>query len=132
MSDTDLLDTFAAFMRAAQAGDLEAMRTLMSESFAGYITTADGGVRRVDRDGYIASIDTMDVRSANLRMEVPNAVVVEPGRVLAMIEIRAERGGRSLHNFTGQLARVEDGAITELWMVEALPAESDAFWATDS
>jgi ketosteroid isomerase-like protein len=46
-----------------------------------------------------------------------------------MLEVHAARAGRALHNFSGQLLTVRDGAITELWMVDALPAESDAFWS---
>ncbi len=46
-----------------------------------------------------------------------------------MVEVRANRGGRSLHNFAAHLLRISDGRITELRMVEAKPAESDAFWA---
>jgi hypothetical protein len=48
----------------------------------------------------------------------------------AMRQLLAERRGRSLHNFSGQLVTVESGVITELWMVDALPAESDAFWSS--
>jgi hypothetical protein len=34
-----------------------------------------------------------------------------------------------LHNFSGQLLRFVDDRLAELWMVDAKPAESDAFWA---
>ena len=46
-----------------------------------------------------------------------------------MVEIRAERGGRTLHNFAALLLRVADGRISEWWMADAKPAESDAFWS---
>ena len=46
-----------------------------------------------------------------------------------MVEIRAERGGDRLHNHAALLARVAGGRVTHLWMVEAQPAHSDAFWA---
>ena len=46
-----------------------------------------------------------------------------------MVESRAERGGRDLHNFGAFLAEVCDGKVTRLWMVDALPAYSDEFWA---
>jgi ketosteroid isomerase-like protein len=52
------------------------------------------------------------------------------GQVLAMVEVHAERGDRTLENFAAHLLRVEDGRITEWRMVDAKPAESDAFWAT--
>jgi len=44
-------------------------------------------------------------------------------------EIRASKGERRLHNFAAHLMRVAGGAITEWRMVEAKPAESDAFWS---
>lgn len=46
-----------------------------------------------------------------------------------MVEIHARRGDRSLHNFAAHLVRVSDGRITELRMVDAKPADSDAFWS---
>jgi ketosteroid isomerase-like protein len=48
---------------------------------------------------------------------------------MTMVEIRADRAGRQLHNFAAFLARVSGGRIAELWMVEAEPASSDEFWA---
>ena len=46
-----------------------------------------------------------------------------------MVEIQAEREGRRLHNFAAFLADVDDGRVSRLWMVEALPAYSDEFWS---
>ena len=39
------------------------------------------------------------------------------------------RRGRTLHNHAAFLARVRQGRVTELWMVDALPADSDEFWS---
>lgn len=47
-----------------------------------------------------------------------------------MVEFKAERKGRTLHNHAGFLARFDgDVRIDELWMVDALPAYSDEFWS---
>jgi ketosteroid isomerase-like protein len=118
-----------AFVDAFRLADLDALRAALADDFIGHVTTADGGVRSVDRDGYVASVAAMDVPTANLRLDVPNIVEVEPGRVLIMVEVHAARDGRTLHNFSGQLATVRGGAIAELWMVDALPEESDRFWS---
>jgi SnoaL-like domain len=117
------------FLRAFERGDLRSLAELLTDGFVGHITSADAGIRKVDRDGYVAAVRSMDIRSANLRLEVPNIVEVEPGRVLVMVEVHAQRGRSVLHNFSGQLATVTGGKLSELWMVEALPAESDAFWS---
>jgi hypothetical protein len=49
--------------------------------------------------------------------------------VLSMVEIRAKREGRELHNFAAFLARITGGRIADLWMVDARPAYSDEFWS---
>jgi len=118
-----------ALVRAAEQGDVDAMRGLMSDSFVGHVTTAGGGSRHASRKQYLDSITLMDVGSAGQRLSMTDAVEVEPGRVMFLVEVHAERGGRRLHNYSGQLARIDEGRISELWMVDALPAESDAFWS---
>jgi ketosteroid isomerase-like protein len=129
MSADDAKAAVTSFLRAFEKGDLRALEGLLTEDFVGHITTADAGIRQVDRGGYVSGVRSMDVRSADLRLAVPNMVEVEPGRVLVMVEVHAQRGRSVLHNFSGQLATVTDGKLNELWMVEALPAESDAFWS---
>ena len=125
----DAKDALISFIDAFGRGDLDAMRSLLATDFVGHVTTADGGVRDVDREGYVASVAAMDVPTANLRLDVPDIVEIPPGRALVMIEVHATRRGLTLHNFSGQLATVRDGTITELWMVDALPEESDRFWS---
>ncbi|HEY7107568.1 MAG TPA: nuclear transport factor 2 family protein [Acidimicrobiia bacterium] len=125
----DAVATVEQFVAAFGRGDLDTLVSLLARDFVGHITNADGSVRDADRDAYVDSVRAMDVPTAHLHVEVPNCVEVEPRRVLVMVEVHAARAGRALHNFSGQLLTVRDGAITELWMVDALPAESDAFWS---
>ena len=70
-----------------------------------------------------------DLRAAGGRLRVTQVLPVDEERVMTMVEIRAERGGRDLHNFAAFLAQVGDGRVTKLWMVDALPAYSDEFWS---
>lgn len=129
MAIPDPMNVVHDFVDALCAGDLDALTALLADDFVGHVTTADGGVRDANRDEYVASIKGMDVPTANLKVAVPNMVEVERGKVLIMVTVEAERAGRSLHNFSGQLATVVDGHLTELWMVDALPAEGDEFWS---
>jgi hypothetical protein len=119
-----------AFVAAIAANDLAAARALLTDSFIGYVTTADGGTREADADAYVASLEAMDIPTADLRLDIKDATGFDPRTVLVMVEVHAERGGRSLHNFSGQLATVADGRIDKLWMVDAKPLESDRFWAS--
>ena len=46
-----------------------------------------------------------------------------------MIEIRAERDGRALHNHAGFLLELGGTGISRMWMVDALPEYSAEFWS---
>jgi ketosteroid isomerase-like protein len=119
------------FLEAFSAADLQAMRSLLAEDLVAYVTDAEGGLERVDgRDAYLARVEAMDLGSARFRVELTQAPVhVDPDQVLAMVEVRAERDGRSLHNFAAHLLRVAGGQITEWHMVDAKPSESAEFWS---
>lgn len=128
MADDGIVERFvAAFSKA----DFEAMREVLAPDLVAYVTNSAGEVDRVEgRDGYLARIEAMDLPSANFRVELTQRpVTVAPDQVLAMVEVHAERGDHTLHNFAAHLLRIADERITEWRMVEAKPAESDAFWA---
>jgi ketosteroid isomerase-like protein len=122
---TDLVRLFIA---AYADDDREAARALLADDVIGYVTNAEGGVDEVrGADGYLDRLPPLD--DAELRIDVTQSVTVAPGQALTMVQIAAERDGRSLRNFAAFLTRVHDGRLTEIWMVEALPAYSDEFWS---
>ena len=120
------------FLAAFSAADFDAMRGLLAPDLVAYVTNADGGVDVVHgRDAYLARVEGMDLPAARFSVELTQPPVeTGDGRVLAMVEVHAERGGRTLENYAAHLLRVADDRITEWRMVDAKPAESDAFWAT--
>jgi ketosteroid isomerase-like protein len=107
------------------------MRALLAEELVAYITNANGGMDRVaGREAHLSRIEAMNLPSAQFSVELTQPpVIVDPDRVLVMVEIRARRKAKSLHNFAAHLLRVADGRITDWRMVDAKPAESDAFWS---
>ena len=113
---------------AYAAGDRETMAAALADSLVAYVTNADGGVDEVrGRDAYLARVPGSD---ADYSADVTQVVSVSPSQVLAMVEIKAARKGRTLHNHAGFLARFDAaGRLDELWMVDALPAYSDEFWS---
>jgi hypothetical protein len=71
----------------------------------------------------------MDLPSVDYRVTLTQPpVMVDDGRVMIMVEVRAAKSARTLHNFAAHLLRVADRQIAEWWMVDAKPAESDQFW----
>ena len=119
-----LLDAFSA-------ADLDGMRALLAEDLVALITNASGGADRIEgREDYLRRVEAMDLPSARFSVELTQPPVeLDGGQVLVMVEIRAQRGGRVLHNYAAHLLRVAGGRVTEWRMVEAKPAESDAFWS---
>ena len=109
-------------------GDRPAVRQLLADDLVAYVTNAEAGVDRVDGpDGYLGRLPSLD--GAELHIEVTQSVEVAPDQALTMVRIEAERDGRTLRNFAGFLTRSLEGRLTEIWMVDALPAYSDEFWS---
>jgi ketosteroid isomerase-like protein len=119
------------FLRAFSDVDFGAMRGMLAENVVAYITNAEGRIDEVEgRDAYLGRLEAMDLPAARFSTELTQPPVpVDSDRALVMVEIRAEKGGRTLHNFAAHLLRVEGGQITEWRMVDAKPAESDRFWS---
>ncbi len=120
------------FIAAFSAADFGAMRELLAPDLVAWVTDADGGMERTDgRDRYLERVEAMDLPAARFSVELTQSpVAVGADRVLLMVEVQAERGGRTLHNFAGHLLRIEGDRIAEWWMVDAKPAESDTFWSS--
>jgi ketosteroid isomerase-like protein len=118
-------------LAAFSAADFERMEAVLAPDLLAFITNEAGGEDEVrGRDAYLARIEAMDLPAVRFSVELTQSpVIVGEGLVLAMVEVRAARGDRRLHNYAAHLMRVAGGEITEWRMVEAKPAESDAFWS---
>jgi ketosteroid isomerase-like protein len=119
----ELIDAFCA-------ADSPRMRSLLADDLRAYITNREGGVDEVGAEEYLRRMAAMDLPAAQLKLTVTQTVVPRPEMVIAMVEVNAARGGRTLHNHAAHVLFVRDGLVAEWWMVEALPAESDAFWSS--
>jgi ketosteroid isomerase-like protein len=119
------------FLSAFNAADLAGMRSVLDDELVAYTTNATGGETRVDgADNYVGAISAMDLPAADFTVAMTQQpVLVDNDRVLIMVEVRARRGTRRLHNFAAHLVQVREGRITQMRMVEAKPADSDAFWS---
>ncbi len=94
-----------------------------------YISNADGGVNVLNgSDALICSLQSLDVKIVKPSIRITQIATIKKSQVMVMIEIKAQRKNKSLHNFATFLLNFKDGLINELHMVEALPAYSDEFW----
>jgi ketosteroid isomerase-like protein len=117
------------FFQAYADGDRDRAASLLAENVTAYITNAEAGIDTVTgRNDYMARVP--DLQKAGGIAAVTQVVGVDDERAMTMVEIKVpDRKGKSLNNHAAFLARVAEGEISELWMVEALPAYSDEFWS---
>ena len=130
---TDAEGVAGRLIEAFGAIDFEGMRAQLADDLRAYITNAEGGVDQVvGADEYLRRIEAMDLPTARFRVDVTQSVAVRPDAAMVMVEVHAARGSSTLHNHAAHLLFTRDGRVSEWWMVEALPAESDAFWSADA
>lgn len=131
MADPGSAESIArGLINAFCAVDTRRMRPLLADELRAYITNRDGGVDEVSADQYIQRLEAMDLPSADFQLTITQIVSPRPDMAIVMVEISAARGSRTLHNHAAHCLFTKDGRVVEWWMVEALPAESDAFWSS--
>ena len=129
MPSSDPTGVSRAFFQAYADGERDGAAALLAEDVVAYVTNAEAGVDTVTgRDDYMARAP--DLQEAGGKATITQVVGVDDERAMTMVEIEVpDRNGKSLHNHAAFLARVANGEIAELWMVEALPSYSDEFWS---
>lgn len=119
-----------SFIEAFNDGDLPAMAECLAEDLVADVTQSDGSTRQVNgRNAYMGLIEQLDIPTVRPKLSITQIAVINVEQVMLMIEVRASRKGRKLHNFAAYLITVQNQKMQQIWMVEALPAESDAFWS---
>ena len=127
----DTLERSVELLKAFDANDIDGMRALLAPDLVAWVTTSDGGAARVQgREAYLERIEAMHLAEARYSVTLTQKPVsVDEALVLLMVEIRAVRGDRRLHNFAAHLLRFDQDLVSEWRMADAKPAESDRFWA---
>ncbi|MEM8551765.1 MAG: nuclear transport factor 2 family protein [Pseudomonadota bacterium] len=129
MTSKDPATTVRRFVEAFDAADLETVAACLKDNLVAGVTQPDASAKDLHgRAAYMAGIEALDVPTVRPRVWITQIVKISHDQVLVMIEIKATRKGRQLHNHAAYLMTVTDGQIARIWMVEALPEESDAFW----
>jgi len=126
-SNTRVVGTF---IDAFNAADLETMASCLAETLVAEVTQRDGSTTQVEgRDSYMNLIAQLDIGTVQPKLTITQIADVNDDKVLVMIEVKAVRKERRLHNFAAYLMTIRDLKIARIWMVEALPEESDTFWS---
>jgi len=96
------------------AADTQRMRSLLADDLRAYITNREGGVNEVGAEEYLQRVAAMDLPSAQLKLAITQVVAPRPEMVIAMVEVNAARGGRTLHNHAAHCLFVRDGLVAEV------------------
>ena len=131
MTDTQPDTVVQSFINAFDAADLDGIAGCLSENLVAEVPQKDDSTIELHgRAAYMANIEALDIPTIRPSAKVTQIARVGLDQVLVMVEIRAKRKGRVLHNHAAYLMTVAEGRIARIWMVEALPEESDSFWKT--
>lgn len=126
LSATDL---FTAFVHAFENVDAGAMRQLLSPNVQMGITNAQGGVDVVTGiDKLLQRITSIPYEKVDFRLDITQVTTTGKDQVLGMVHVTAHYQAAHLQNFAAFLCQAHAGRLTHIWMVEAEPQKSDAFW----
>lgn len=116
------------FINSFTSGDFGKVKDLLAENVTAYITNADAKVNELKGPlAFMASIPN-DILTIKPKVAITQLLSINSNQILVMVEVKAQRKGKELHNHAAYLMNVNEDKISEIWMVEALPAYSDEFW----
>lgn len=120
-----------SFFNAFAKGDISAMRVCLNDNVKSYITQATADVALLDgAEALLDNLTQMNTQVIKPSIQITQLAEFNQNQALVMIEIKATRRGKQLHNFAAFLLSFVQDKISEIRMVEALPAYSNEFWNT--
>lgn len=124
--------TVKKFLKAFEDLDPDALEELIADDAVNYITNATGAADRVvGAKAYADRFRAMlHKEGIEIQLNPPQMIEVNSGQVLVLVGVQVVKDGEEIfHNIGGFLINVNsEGKITESWMVDARPEESDTFW----
>ena len=121
--------TVRRFVDAFDTADLETIAACLAEDVVAEVTQRDASTIQLrGRAAYMANVEALDIPTVRPRVWITQIAKVSEDQVLFMVEGKITRKGRKLHNHAAYLMTITGGQIQRIWMVEALPEESDTFW----
>lgn len=119
-----------AYVASYTNPDPTVMESLLDPRVIFYITNAQAGVDKVvGSQEFMKRIKAMNIPEATqFKINIIQIVTISEKQGMVMSEVKAEKNGKTLHNFSASLITIHNGKICESWMVDALPQYSDEFW----
>ena len=129
MHDLESEKVVMDFVAACAEGDEQKIENTLAPNVINYVTNNKGDVDKLEgAEAYLERIRAMNIPTIKPQIDITQILTIKPQQIMVMVEVKAQSGRRILHNHAAFLIHLKHGKITEMWMVEALPAYSDEFW----
>ena len=129
MQANDIKSLITLLIKSIEQEDYPTLRKLYADDVENYVTDKEGGSFLVKGcENYLAAIKRMNFSSVHPSLTITQINVLSEDTALFMIEVKAQKPTKTLHNFSAYLVEFANNKIKRTTMVEALPAYSDSFW----
>lgn len=129
MHANDIKSFITLLIKSIEQEDYPTLRKLYADDVENYVTDKEGGSFLVKGcENYLAAIKRMNFSSVHPSLTITQINVLSEDTALFMIEVKAQKPTKTLHNFAAYLVEFSNNKIKRTTMVEALPAYSDSFW----
>ena len=129
MHANDIKSLITLLIKSIEQEDYVTLRKLYADDVENYVTDKEGeSVLVKGCENYLAAIKRMNFSSVHPSLTITQINVLSENEALFMVEVKAQKPTKSLHNFAAYLVKFANNKINSTTMVEALPAYSDSFW----
>lgn len=129
MNANKMKDFIQLLVKSLEKEDDATLCKLYADDVKNYVTDKNGGVFLIQGcENYLAAIKKMNFSKVRPTLSITQINVLNDNEALFMLEVKAKKPNKSLHNFAAYLVKFENDKIISTTMVEAMPAYSDAFW----
>jgi hypothetical protein len=116
-------------VKAIESCDYDTVRYIFKDDIQNYVTNKEGGADLVvGAENYIKALQHMNFLKVRPTLTITQIDVISEAQAMFMIEVKAAKPDRALHNFAAFLIDIDQDKIAKMRMVEALPEYSDKFW----
>jgi ketosteroid isomerase-like protein len=129
MAEHPNVELFRRGYTAFQSGDMDTLRTLLSPDVvwnAPGRNRFSGAFRGVDQVLNVFMQQAQDT-DGSLRVEVHD-ILANDEHGVAMATISAQRAGKSFSDRYTHVVHIQDGKVTESWIMQENPYGLDEFW----
>ena len=96
-----------SFIQAYAKGDTVKLKSMLSDKLEFYVTNAQGQVDLLNgSNSFIQNVIDIGVKSVSPTIKIKQITSIRKNQVMCMVEVKAERKNKKLHNFAAFLIHI--------------------------